>query len=158
MSRLSNLLRQVESLNTQLGADLKQEVGALSSRRAFGLNFERHIPETVQLPNRPVRKGDKVRFLPDRAKKPNSVDRRVWRVDRIVGTKGSQVASLIRRQDSETEAQSMTRPVDDLVVVAEFWDPIYRSSHLQGSSDPTVRLFWIAHAYSSMIAVQSPHN
>ena len=125
MSRLSNLLSQAESLNTQLGADLKQEVEALSSRRAFGLNFERHIPETVELPNRPVRKGDKVRFLPERGKKPNSVDRRIWRVDRITRSKGSQVASLIRRQDSETEAQSMSRPVDDLVVVAEFRDPIY---------------------------------
>ena len=86
MSRLSNLLRQVESLNTQLGADLKQEVEALSSRRAFGLKFERHIPETVELPNRPVRKGDKVRFLPERGKKPNSVDRKIWRVDQIVRT------------------------------------------------------------------------
>ena len=125
MSRLSNLLRQVESLNTQLGADLKQEVEALSSRRAFGLNFERHIPETVELPNRPVRKGDKVRFLPERGKKPNSVDRRIWRVDQIVRTRNGQVANLIRRQDSETEVQTITRPVDDLVVIAEFRDPIY---------------------------------
>lgn len=125
MSRLSNLLRQVESLSTQLGADLKQEVEALSSRRAFGLNFERHIPETVELPNRPVRKGDKVRFLPERGKKPNSVDRRIWRVDQIFRTKDGQVANLIRRQGSETEVQTMTRPVDDLVVIAEFRDPIY---------------------------------
>ena len=63
MSRLSNLLRQVEIQEPQLAADLKREVEALSERRAFGLNFERHIPETVELPNRPVRRGDKVRFL-----------------------------------------------------------------------------------------------
>lgn len=50
MSRSSNLLRQVETLDPQLGVDLKREVEALSGRRAFGLNFERHIPETVQLP------------------------------------------------------------------------------------------------------------
>ena len=83
MSRLSNLLRQVETQDPQLAADLKQEVEALSSRRAFGLNFERHIPETVELPNRPVRRGDKVRFLPERGHKPNDTDRRKWRVDRI---------------------------------------------------------------------------
>jgi len=50
VSRSSNLLRQVETLDPQLGVDLKREVEALSGRRAFGLNFERHIPETVQLP------------------------------------------------------------------------------------------------------------
>ena len=83
MSRLSNLLRQVEAQDPQLAADLKREVEALSGRRAFGLNFERHIPETVELPNRTVRRGDKVRLLPERGQKPNSVDRRVWRVDRI---------------------------------------------------------------------------
>ena len=66
MSRLSNLLRQVETQNPQLAADLKREVEALSGRRAFGLNFERHIPETVELPGRPVRRGDKVRFLAER--------------------------------------------------------------------------------------------
>ena len=66
VSRLTNLIRQVVGLDPQLGADLKREVDALSGRRAFGLNFERHIPETVELPHRPVRRGDKVRCLPAR--------------------------------------------------------------------------------------------
>ena len=74
MSRLSNLLRQVETLDPQLAANLKLEMEALSGRRAFGLNFEHHIPETVELPGRPVRKGDKVRFLPERGEKPSSVE------------------------------------------------------------------------------------
>jgi adenine-specific DNA-methyltransferase len=34
-------------------ADLTTEIKALSARREFGLNFERHIPETVELPGRP---------------------------------------------------------------------------------------------------------
>ena len=125
MSRLSNLLRQVESLNTQLGTDLKQEVEALSSRRAFGLNFERHIPETVELPRRPVRKGDKVRFLPERGKKSNSVDTGIWRVDHIQRASRGQVARLVRWQNPEADPQMATRSVKDLVVVAEFRDPIY---------------------------------
>ena len=66
MSRLTNLLRQLEKQDPELAADLKREVDALSGRRAFGLNFERHIPETVELAGRPVRRGDKVRFLPRR--------------------------------------------------------------------------------------------
>ena len=124
MSRLSNLLRQVETLDPQLAANLKLEMEALSERRAFGLNFERHIPETVELPGRPVRRGDKVRFLPERSEKPSSVDRRLWRVGRIRRTNDGRVADLIR-QDPEAEHQTVSRAVDNLVVVAEFRDPIY---------------------------------
>ena len=120
MSRLSNLLRQVETLDAQLGADLKREVEALSGRRAFGLNFERHIPETVELPNRPVRKGDKVRYLPERGAKPSSVDRRIWRVSRIRQTDEGRVADLFRHLHREAEHETASRAVDDLVVVAEF--------------------------------------
>ena len=125
MSRLSNLLRQVETQSPQLAADLKREVEALSARRAFGLNFERHIPETVELPGRPVRRGDKVRFLPDRGEKPSSVDDRVWRVDRVRRTRQGRVADLVRQLDPEGEFQTATRVVGDLVVIAEFRDPVY---------------------------------
>ena len=125
MSRLTNLIRQVERLDPQLGADLKREVDALSGRRAFGLNFERHIPETVELPNRPVRRGDKVRCLPARGGEAAGVDDRVWRVDRIRWTKRRRVAHLVRRQAPETAPEKACRPVEDLVVIAEFRDPIY---------------------------------
>ena len=125
MSRLSNLLRQVETQDPQLSADLKREVEALSGRRAFGLNFERHIPEMVELPGRPVRKGDKVRLLPERGEKPSSEDRRLWRVDRIRRTSRGRVADLVPHQDKEAKYQAASRAVDDLVVVAEFHDPIY---------------------------------
>ena len=125
MSRLSNLFRQVETQDPQLAADLKREVEALSSRRAFGLNFERHIPETVELPNRPVRRGDKVRFLPERGQKPYGADRRVWRVDRLRRSRQGRVADLVRKSDPEAELQIASRSTDDLVVIAEFRDPIY---------------------------------
>ena len=125
MSRLSSLLRQVEKQDPQLAADLKREVDALSGRRAFGLNFERHIPETVELPNRPVRRGDKVRFLPERGANPNGVDQGLWRVARIRRTNDGRVADLLRHQNSEAEPYTTSRAVDDLVVVAEFRDPIY---------------------------------
>ena len=125
MSRLSNLLRQVETQDPQLAADLKREVEALSGRRAFGLNFERHIPETVELPGRPVRRGDKVRFLAERGERPSSVDRRVWRVDRIRRKGRGRVADLVRQQDPEAGLETESRAVEDLVVIAEFRDPIY---------------------------------
>ena len=55
---------------------MKREVDALSGHCAFGLNFERHIPETVELPNRPVRRGDKVQFLSVRGNEADNVDNR----------------------------------------------------------------------------------
>ncbi len=66
MSRLTDLLKQARSLDPQLGADLEAEFRALRKRRTFGLVFEQHRPEAVELPNRPVRRGDKVRILPPR--------------------------------------------------------------------------------------------
>jgi len=120
---LRELLRQVAKTDPQLAADLDREVRALESRRAFGLNFERHLPEAVELPGRPVRRGDKVRFLPARGDSPSSVDRELWYVAGL--TQAGRVASLVRPAVSGEEPQTAERLVDDLVVLAEFRDPIY---------------------------------
>jgi adenine-specific DNA-methyltransferase len=64
VSRLTDLIAHVKSKDAQMGADLEREFKVLSSRLAFGLNFERHRPEAVELPQRPVRKGDKVGCCP----------------------------------------------------------------------------------------------
>lgn len=66
MSRLTDLIAQAKAKDSQMGADLEREFKALSSRLSFGLNFERHRPEAVELPQRPTRRGDKVRVLPER--------------------------------------------------------------------------------------------
>ena len=125
MSTLSNLLRQVEQKDAQLASDLEREVSALQSRRAFGLNFERHVPESVELPGRPIRRGDKVRFLPERGQPPNSADNRLWRVTAIRRTANGRVADLVWQGYPDTEPETATRACDDLVAVAEFRDPIY---------------------------------
>ena len=125
MSRLSELLRQVEGKDRQLAEDLRREFEQLGKRRAFGLNFERHVPETVELPGRPVRKGDKVRFLAERGQPPGSVDQRLWQVVAIRNKKGGRVAELARRDGPEAEVEKTTRAVADLIVVAEFRDPIF---------------------------------
>ncbi len=72
MSRLTDLIAKAKAKDAQLGADLEREFRALSSRLSFGLNFERHKPEAVELPQRPVRRGDKVRVLPARGSRPHS--------------------------------------------------------------------------------------
>lgn len=122
MSRLSDLIRQVGLKDEALAADLQREVAALADRRSFGLNFERHVPEAVELPGRPVRRGDKVRMLPPRGEMPKKADERLWQVDRIDRSRESAVAELVAIGD-ETDRASAA--VDDLVVVAEFRDPIY---------------------------------
>lgn len=63
MSRLTELLRQARKADEQLGKDLEAEIAALTKRRTFGLVFEQHQPEAVELPGRAVRRGDKVRVL-----------------------------------------------------------------------------------------------
>jgi len=125
MSRLTELLREIERKDARLAADLAREYKILSERRAFGLNFERHVPETVDLPGRTIRRGDKVRFLPERGAPAERVDRRLWRVASIAGRDHARVASLIRQTSPDGGRETDARLVDDLIVVAEFRDPIY---------------------------------
>jgi adenine-specific DNA-methyltransferase len=84
VSRLTELIAQARAKDANLGEELEREFRALSSRRAFGLNFERHRPESVQLPGRVVRRGDKVRILPARGLTPSG-DQRLWKVVSIDG-------------------------------------------------------------------------
>jgi adenine-specific DNA-methyltransferase len=103
-----------------MGADLEREFRALSSRLPFGLNFERHSPEVVELPERPIRRGDKVRVLPPRGSTGRG-DQRLWQVKVI--HKAMKVVDLELLGAAEAEKQSVA--LDDLVVVAEFRDTIY---------------------------------
>lgn len=103
-----------------MGADLEREFKALSSRLPFGLNFERHRPEAVELPLRPIRKGDKVRVLPERGSTKKG-DQRLWLVKKI-GKEGK--VAVLELPDAG-EPQTKTVPLDDLIVVAEFKDTLY---------------------------------
>ena len=122
MSRLNDLIRQVALTNEALAADLQREMSALADRRSFGLNFERHVPETVELPGRPVRRGDKVRILPPRGQTSTTADDKLWQVDRIDRSGGKAAAELVGLVDASEIAAAA---IENLVVVAEFRDPIY---------------------------------
>ena len=122
MSRLTDLIAQAKSKDPQLGADLDREFKALSSRLSFGLNFERHRPEAVELPQRPMRKGDKVRVLPARGSTTKG-DPRLWQIKAIRKASDGKVAELELLGASEPETQTVA--LGDLVVVAEFRDTIY---------------------------------
>ncbi|MDP5184389.1 site-specific DNA-methyltransferase [Blastococcus sp. BMG 814] len=122
MSRLNDLIRQLQQSNPALADDIRREVAALADRRSFGLNFERHVPEAVELPGRKVRTGDKVRVLPPRGT-TTGADERLWLVTSIARAKqGARVAELSLLPDHD---ETSTCAVEDLIVVAEFRDPIY---------------------------------
>lgn len=120
MARIHELIRQIAATNPPLAEDITREVDALSDRRAFGLNFERHTPERVELPGRTVRRGDKVHVLPPRGDTPNAENSRLWRVSTI--TDG---VATIERYPTMNPPKTCEASVEDLVVVAEFRDPIY---------------------------------
>ncbi len=120
MSRLTDLISKAKAKDAQLGEDLEREFRALSSRLSFGLNFERHSPEVVELPQRPVRKGDKVRVLPPRGSTAKG-DQRLWQVQTIHRAKKTAALTLL----GAAQVESQTVPLEDLIVVAEFRDVIY---------------------------------
>lgn len=122
MSRLTELIAQAKAQNPELATELEQEFKILSSRRAFGLNFERHRPESVELPARPVRKGDKVRILSPRGTAAKK-DRRLWRVHHLESMGKVRQAHL--RLLHPTQQESCVVEAANLVVVAEFRDYIY---------------------------------
>lgn len=66
MSRLTDLIVQAKAKDLALGRELEKEFKTLANRRQFGLSFERHAPENVELPECPIRMGNKVRVLPPR--------------------------------------------------------------------------------------------
>lgn len=120
VSRLTDLIAKAKAKDSALGAELDREFKILSSRLPFGLNFERHSPEAVELPLRPIRKGDKVRVLPERGTTQKG-DQRLWQVKAIHKAKKTAGLELLGAAEIETQ----TVALDDLVVVAEFRDTIY---------------------------------
>ena len=120
---LNNLLDRVERVDRSLAAELRTQISTLARRREFGLNFEKHKPETVELYGRTVRVGDKVRLITPRGQNGPPEDARTWRVQTITKTKtktGHQ--AHLREIDGDTERDA---ELDEIVVIADFRDPIY---------------------------------
>ncbi len=122
MSHLNDLIRQLATKDAALARDIEREVKALADRRAFGLNFERHTPEAVDLPGRRPVRGSKVRILPPRGETPKKENDRLWEVVAFDAVTNPPVASM-NALDSSGDTNRAS--IEDLVVVAEFSDPIY---------------------------------
>ncbi|MBF6387118.1 site-specific DNA-methyltransferase [Nocardia farcinica] len=119
-NELRSLLARVEDSDPDTAKELRRHIDALQSRRQFGLNFERHTPESVALPGRPITVGDKVRFLPPRGE-VEAESNVTWIVTEVAGPKAKRVAQLVNPRTEEEASRALA----DLVFVADFRDPIY---------------------------------
>ena len=112
MAKIEDLVRRIEdeSLREAISAEVKE----LKKTKRFGLVFEEHLPETVRLPNVPVRKGCLV------AKKAETGNA-CWQVLSL--SKGQAKCKPV---GSKGYAQDkVTIPVEELVVVKPFGEPIF---------------------------------
>jgi adenine-specific DNA-methyltransferase len=132
-NELNALLARVEKqMDDTTARDLRRQIEVLKSRREFGLNFERHMPESVDLVGRPISVGDRVRFIAPRGETAVESDA-TWLVTEIGGRRSKRVATLLDPQTKD----NATRSLDDLVYVADFRDPIYPG--LKRSAEPVLR-------------------
>lgn len=159
MSRLTDLIAQAKANDPQMGTDLEREYKMLSSRLPFGLNFERHRPEVVELSQRPVRKGDKVRVLPERGSTEKG-DLRLWQVKAIRRTGKSKVVDLTLLGAADVETKTAAQ--NELVVVAEFRDTLYpglvSTGKVQSSDDKPFHTVINGENYHALKALTYTHR
>lgn len=142
MSRLTDLLAQARAYDPRMAQELEREIRHATNQRSFGLVFERHLPDGVELPTRPVRRGDTVHILPPRGTVAPT-DPTLWKVVTIDRkAEGGATATLLEAepgQGNEPELRDGVR-VDDLVVVAQHDDIIYpglvQTGEVVNSDDP----------------------
>lgn len=108
MAAIHDLLAQVQ--DEALRARLEQEINKLSKTKKFGLVFEEHLPECTPLYDLPVKRGSTV------AKKTGAISE-MYEVNSI----RDGVATCYHKVTEEREEI----PVEELVCVAQFGEPIY---------------------------------
>lgn len=108
MAAIHDLLAQVQ--DEALRDRLEQEINKLSKTKKFGLVFEEHLPECTPLYDIPVKRGSTV------AKRTGVVSE-MYEVNSIKDG----IATCYHKVTEEKEEI----PVDELVCVAQFGEPIY---------------------------------
>lgn len=109
MAHLDTLIAMIP--DEKLRSEIRDQVDRLTAKTSFGLVFEEHRPETLQLPGFKIVRGSKVVFK-------NGSTAGIWTVLRIT----NDVATIVRAGDT---SERTTAGVDDLVLIREFGDPIY---------------------------------
>lgn len=108
MAAINDLIAQIQ--DPILRAKIEQEANKLSKQKKFGLVFEEHLPESTRLYGVPIRKGSMVTLKNDKSGQ-------VF----VVLRKTGDTAVCLPRDGGETAMH----PLSDLVMVAEFGEPIY---------------------------------
>jgi adenine-specific DNA-methyltransferase len=153
VARIDDLLLRVT--DPQLRAELHSAVDEVRRTKDFGLVFESHLPETCRLASHPIRRGVKVteRF---------HGGGRLWSVTKVDRATADVV--LIRDYDGSVLPAEQTTdsfPLDELVVVAEFGDPIYpglkRVGGVQRGDDKPAHVVINAENYHALEALQFTH-
>lgn len=128
-----------------LRRDLRAEIAKLRQKRQFGLVFEEHLPERVSLPQHGIRRGAKV-------------------VRR--GQEESDPGVVLRVRDGEatvtgTEDAEEIVAADELVVVAEFGEPIFpglkRLSSIDRGGEKPAHVVIKGENYHALEALQFTH-
>jgi len=109
MAAINDLINQIE--NPELRQRIQQEVAKMSKQKKFGLVFEEHLPENTPLYDLPISKGIRV------AKRDGDI-RDNYKVLSIEG----EIAECERLDD---EHKHFSFPLDELIAVAQFGEPIY---------------------------------
>jgi len=104
---IDGLLARVQ--DQDLRAALTREVDRLRDTKDFGLVFERHLPENVRLYSYPVKRGVTVQ-------ERTGTSGTTWFVRRVADGKATLVSP---------DGDELARPVEDLVVIRQFGEPIY---------------------------------
>ena len=109
MAAINDLINQIENL--ELRHRIQQEVAKINKQKKFGLVFEEHLPENTPLYDLPINKGTRV------AKRDGDI-RDNYKVLSIEG----ETAECERLDD---EHKHFSFPLDELIAVAQFGEPIY---------------------------------
>ena len=110
MAKIEDLIAEIH--DTRLRDVIAREVAALKKQKKFGLVFEEHIPETVQIPSLPIKPGARV-------VKRGASNTETYLVE-AVSTNGR---AQVRRENDGGESESAL--LKDLVAIRRFGEPIY---------------------------------
>ena len=148
-TQLEALIQRVSEMDEKLASDITLQLKRASNDREFGLVFNRHMPERVELYGRAVRRGDKVRVIGEDA---------VHVVLRARGRGSSRTAELLSTSTGEKSEVA----VSDLVVVADFDDPIYpglrSTGKVERGGDKPFHAVINAENYHALRALQFSHH
>ncbi|MBM4040182.1 MAG: site-specific DNA-methyltransferase [Planctomycetes bacterium] len=112
MSKIEDLISEIADL--RLREEIAREVAALKKQKKFGLVFEEHIPEQVQLPGLPVKQGLRV-------VRRGGNNKEVFTVQEVLGNGKAR----IRRENGDAAPEPETVKASDLVVIKRFGEAIY---------------------------------